>query len=158
MYKRRGNPDHASKNTHTGSSSNPTSKKIQFVLDISGSMYRYVWCIGVCVMLIRLIIFRSGDARFYCLSISTPNILTPSQTHYRFNGQDRRLERMLEATLLVMESMPSDPSSPLQYSLSGHSGDSYDISLVPFDGAKPADEAEKNTVFLKKWLHTRNTV
>jgi len=62
---------------------------------------------------------------------------------------------MLEATLLVMESMPVDPSSPLQYSLSGHSGDSYDISLVPFDGVKPADEADKYGILEEMVAHSQ---
>ena len=64
VFKRRGDPTSQSL-TSTTSNTDPHKKRLHFVVDVSGSMYR-------------------------------------------FNGQDRRLERLLEAVLLVLESMPSD--------------------------------------------------
>lgn len=122
VFKRRGYSDNAladlsSANTDDG----PVPKKrIQFVVDVSGSMMR-------------------------------------------FNGMDRRLERMLEASLLVMEALPrkGPPSSDsdgedvdttgsnnaelaelLEYSISGHSGDTADELFVDF----PSDQEEAGSI------------
>ena len=111
IYKRRGDPDKPS-GAHRGNSGTPTDKKLHFVLDVSGSMYR-------------------------------------------FNGQDRRLERLLEATLLVLESMPTGTSSPLLYALSGHSGDSPEIPLLAFDDEKPKDEGAKYEVLEQMVAHSQ---
>jgi len=68
---------------------------------------------------------------------------------YRFNGQDRRLERLLEAVTLVLESLPSSDDcndsarSTLQLCITGHSGDSPEIPFVDFGEPLPANEAER---------------
>ena len=85
VFKRRGIASDST--VDSGSGSNPESllKRVEVVMDVSGSMYR-------------------------------------------FNGTDRRLERMLETALMIMSAMPSsdsdssDQNNILQYCLSGHSG------------------------------------
>jgi hypothetical protein len=112
VFKRRGVPD--TPNQRTDNSGDAHRKRLQFVVDVSGSMYR-------------------------------------------FNGQDRRLERMLEAVLLLMESLPSssktagssESSSPneevgnVDYCVSGHSGDSSNIRFLDFGMPKPNNEQER---------------
>ena len=83
---------------------NPVKTKVQFVVDVSGSMMR-------------------------------------------FNGLDRRLERMLETTLMIMQSLPrpagkdddgggtlddDDLSGLIEYSIMGHSGETADRIFVDF--------------------------
>lgn len=86
-------------------------------------------------------------------------VVDVSGSMMRFNGMDRRLERMLEASLLIMEALPrrGPPSASsdsdgedaadtnnaelaelLEYSISGHSGDTADELFVDF----PADQEE----------------
>ena len=60
---------------------------------------------------------------------------------YRFNGQDGRLERLLECTMMVMEALDGF-SNKFTYSLVGHSGDGPDIMFVPF-GAPPQNRKER---------------
>jgi MoxR-like ATPase len=112
VFKRRGSPDSHISGRSGSSSGDPTKKRLQFVVDVSGSMYR-------------------------------------------FNGQDRRLERLMEAVLLVLESLPQDLQSPLQYALSGHSGDSPDIRFIEFDDPKPENEAEKYKVLESMVAHSQ---
>eukprot|EP00605_Chrysophyceae_sp_TOSAG23-4_P000428 GSChrysophyteH1.ASY1.ANO1.485.1 assembled CDS len=113
VFKRRGTPDsHGGGHKRHSNAGSPTQKRLQFVVDVSGSMYR-------------------------------------------FNGQDRRLERMLESVLLVLESLPTDEQSPVQYSLTGHSGDSPDIPFLEFSEKKPADEAAKYQVMEKLVAHSQ---
>lgn len=45
---------------------------------------------------------------------------------YRFNGQDKRLERTLLFTLMLMESFQGFEHK-FQYSIVGHSGDSPEV-------------------------------
>lgn len=77
-----------------------------------------------------------------------------SGSMFRFNSQDRfityyyyyryhffyfrRLERMLEAALLVLSSISNNPT--VEYSISGHSGDSADIEFVPFNTLNSSQE------------------
>ena len=44
---------------------------------------------------------------------------------YRFNGFDGRLDRMIEIAILIMESLSNASSNIIDYSISGHSGDSF---------------------------------
>lgn len=123
VFKRRGYSDNALADlTAAHSDDGPVPKKrIQFVVDVSGSMMR-------------------------------------------FNGMDRRLERMLEASLLIMEALPrrGPPSSDsdgedtagsnsnsnaelaelLEFSISGHSGDTADELFVDF----PSDQEETGSI------------
>jgi hypothetical protein len=116
VFKRRGVPD--TPNQRMDNSGDAHKKRLQFVVDVSGSMYR-------------------------------------------FNGQDRRLERMLEAVLLLMESMPSthkpaagsvntsgssggaDELGNVDYCITGHSGDSNNIRFLDFNMPKPSNEQER---------------
>jgi len=116
VYKRRGLADNADDSAEgTGAT---VMKKLQFVMDCSGSMYR-------------------------------------------FNGQDRRLERMLEAALLVMMAMPSGErisaeTSNLEYSITGHSGDSENISFVPFGSYSAVKDEKSRLKLLQKMVaHTQ---
>ena len=118
VFKRRGDPTSQSL-TSTTSNTDPHKKRLHFVVDVSGSMYR-------------------------------------------FNGQDRRLERLLEAVLLVLESMPSDgvgqsSSSPssLEYAITGHSGDSPDITFLDWNDTKPTNEAERYQVLEQMVAHSQ---
>ena len=51
-----------------------------------------------------------------------------SASMYRFNSYDQRLERLLEATLMLMETLKDDRR--FQLHITGHSGDSAKIPLV----------------------------
>tara|TARA_B110000090_G_C12933409_1_gene274445 strand:- start:165 stop:344 length:180 start_codon:yes stop_codon:yes gene_type:complete len=51
---------------------------------------------------------------------------------------------MLEAVLLVLESVPTDSStSSISYAVTGHSGDSPEIPFLSFEDDKPSNEQEK---------------
>ncbi|GMI06283.1 hypothetical protein TrLO_g11996 [Triparma laevis f. longispina] len=105
VYKRRGIPDEAS--THM-----KHPKRVRFVFDCSGSMYR-------------------------------------------FNGQDGRLDRSLEAAALVMEAFAGHEHR-FDYSIVGHSGDSPAIPLVNF-GEHPKTEADRMKVLRMMVAHTQFT-
>ena len=55
-------------------------------------------------------------------------IVDISASMYRFNGYDQRLERLLEATLMMMEALKDDKR--FQLHIIGHNGDSAKIPLV----------------------------
>jgi hypothetical protein len=115
VFKRRGNPDANSAVSSSNSGTPPHQKRLHFVVDVSGSMYR-------------------------------------------FNGQDRRLERLLESMLLILESVPSSASgsdSTIEYAVSGHSGDAPDISFLDFDEVKPSNEAERYKVLEAMVAHSQ---
>ena len=65
-------------------------------------------------------------------------IVDISASMYRFNGYDQRLERLLEATLMMMESLHDDKRFVLY--ISGHNGSSAKIPLV-----KPGMELNEAT-------------
>ncbi|GMH53310.1 hypothetical protein TrRE_jg2991, partial [Triparma retinervis] len=106
VFKRRGVPE--------GEGGNPIKqpKKIRFVMDCSGSMYR-------------------------------------------FNGQDGRLDRSLEAAALIMESFQG-MEERFDYSIVGHSGDRPVIPLVDF-GDPPKSEAERMKILRTMVAHTQFT-
>ena len=121
VFKRRGDPSSNSQTISTTSNTAPHKKRLHFVVDVSGSMFR-------------------------------------------FNGQDRRLERLLEAVLLVLESVPdskgvdatsSSSSSSLEYAITGHSGDSPDIHFLDFEDEKPRNEAERYRVLESMVAHSQ---
>lgn len=117
VFKRRGIATDSA--VDSGSGSNPESllKRVEMVMDVSGSMYR-------------------------------------------FNGTDRRLERMLETALMIMSAMPScDPDSfeqnnILQYCLSGHSGDTEYIPFVQ-PGSVPQNESERFMILQSMIAHAQ---
>lgn len=87
-------------------------------------------------------------------------VMDVSGSMYRFNGQDRRLERLLEATLMAMEALPMEgPQStmPLDYAIRGHSGDSPMISFLEFQDVKPQNEKERMKVLHEMAAHSQYT-
>ncbi|KJE89891.1 hypothetical protein CAOG_008496 [Capsaspora owczarzaki ATCC 30864] len=61
-------------------------------------------------------------------------VMDVSGSMYRFNGFDGRLDRMLEAALMIMESFAGFEHK-FSYELIGHSGDGPDIQFVPMQDA-----------------------
>ncbi|ELU02005.1 hypothetical protein CAPTEDRAFT_192877 [Capitella teleta] len=57
-----------------------------------------------------------------------------SGSMYRFNGHDSRLEREMEAMLMVMEGLESYEQK-IKYDIVGHSGEGYKFNIV--DSSKP---------------------
>ena len=55
-------------------------------------------------------------------------VIDVSASMYRFNGYDHRLERLLEATLMMMETLKDDKR--FQLHIVGHNGESSKIPLV----------------------------
>lgn len=102
----------------------------------------------------RLVFKKRGvsDSPFHSLHQAKPKrmlfVMDVSGSMYRFNGQDGRLERMLETSLMIMESFAGFESK-LEYCIMGHSGDSPDIPFVDF-GSPPADRKERLKV---GWRH-----
>ncbi|KAH7478903.1 hypothetical protein KRP22_011039 [Phytophthora ramorum] len=80
-------------------------------------------------------------------------VMDVSGSMYRFNGQDSRLERMLETSLMIMESFAGFERE-LDYCIMGHSGDSPEIPFVEF-GAPPKDRKERLRVLQKMAAHTQ---
>ncbi|KAG4058579.1 von Willebrand factor A domain-containing protein 8 [Phytophthora cactorum] len=80
-------------------------------------------------------------------------VMDVSGSMYRFNGQDSRLERILETSLMIMESFAGFERE-LDYCIMGHSGDSPEIPFVEF-GAPPKDRKERLQVLQKMVAHTR---
>ncbi|KAG7391169.1 von Willebrand factor A domain-containing protein 8 [Phytophthora pseudosyringae] len=80
-------------------------------------------------------------------------VMDVSGSMYRFNGQDSRLERMLETSLMIMESFAGFERE-LDYCIMGHSGDSPEIPFVEF-GAPPQDRKERFRVLQKMVAHTQ---
>jgi hypothetical protein len=96
-------------------------------------------------------------------------VVDVSGSMIRFNGQDRRLERMLEASLMVMEALPrklveeegagaggavsaqqgeeggdsgnSELAEYIEYSITGHSGDTAEEVFVDFPDAPEASSS-----------------
>ncbi|RLN95927.1 hypothetical protein BBJ28_00014037, partial [Nothophytophthora sp. Chile5] len=80
-------------------------------------------------------------------------VMDVSGSMYRFNGQDARLERMLETSLMIMESFAGFEKE-LDYCIMGHSGDSPEIPFVAF-GAPPPDRKARLQVLQKMVAHTQ---
>ncbi|TYZ62616.1 hypothetical protein PybrP1_002376 [[Pythium] brassicae (nom. inval.)] len=80
-------------------------------------------------------------------------VMDVSGSMYRFNGQDGRLERVLETSLMIMESFAGFEAK-FDYCIMGHSGDSAAIPFVDF-GAPPADRKERLKVLQKMVAHTQ---
>ncbi|CAE8583701.1 unnamed protein product, partial [Polarella glacialis] len=97
VFKRRASPKDGGANDHGGESSPGCRRLISFVMDCSGSMYR-------------------------------------------FNGDDGRLDRMLE--------------DKFDFSIAGHSGDDPQINFVPF-GKPPKDRGERLKLLQQMAAHTQ---
>lgn len=107
----------------------------------------------------RLVFKKRGvsDSPFHSMHQSKPKrllfVMDVSGSMYRFNGQDGRLERVLETSLMIMESFAGFESK-LDYCIMGHSGDSPAIPFVDF-GNPPADRKERLKVLQKMVAHTQ---
>jgi von Willebrand factor A domain-containing protein 8 len=80
-------------------------------------------------------------------------VVDVSASMYRFNGHDRRLQRLLEATLMIMEALKDDERFQLQ--IVGHNGDSPEIMLVTSD--TPQDPKTQLRVLETMIAHTQYT-
>lgn len=80
-------------------------------------------------------------------------VLDISASMYRFNGYDQRLERLLEATLMMMEALRDDKRFRLH--IVGHNGSSAKIPLV--NPKTNLDEAAQLRVLLGMIANTQYT-
>ncbi|KAL3080777.1 hypothetical protein niasHS_014882 [Heterodera schachtii] len=76
-----------------------------------------------------------------------------SGSMYRFNGYDQRLQRSLEAALLVMEGLDGKEDK-VKYEIYGHSGESASIPFVTLD-QRPANEKERLNVLKRMLAHSQ---
>jgi hypothetical protein len=74
-------------------------------------------------------------------------VMDISGSMYRFNSQDKRLDRLLQVTAMIMESLQGFEQK-FSYSIVGHSGDSPEIPLVEYD--KPPKNAKERLQILEK--------
>jgi hypothetical protein len=80
-------------------------------------------------------------------------IVDISASMYRFNGYDGRLDRLLEASVMIMESLRDD--SRFNLSIIGHNGSSAKIPLV--NPKTPLDERTQLNVLEQMVAHTQYT-
>lgn len=80
-------------------------------------------------------------------------VVDVSASMYRFNGYDGRLERLLEATLMIMEALRSDDRFRLE--IVGHNGSSAVIPLLKDDSS--LDEATQLRILQGMIAHTQYT-
>ncbi|KAK6644124.1 hypothetical protein RUM43_000391 [Polyplax serrata] len=76
-----------------------------------------------------------------------------SGSMYRFNGYDGRLNRMLEASVLVMEAFENQEVKFI-YDITGHSGDGYNIPFVEV-GKAPKNNKERLEVIKTMHAHSQ---
>jgi hypothetical protein len=79
-------------------------------------------------------------------------VMDVSGSMARFNGTDRRLERLLQCTLMVMESLKGFEHK-YSYSIVGHSGDSPEIDFVEY-GKPPKNKKERLAILDKMVAHS----
>ena len=80
-------------------------------------------------------------------------VVDVSASMYRFNGYDGRLQRLLEACLMIMESLRDDDRFQLE--IVGHNGTSAIIPLV--DSKSSLDESNQLKVLEGMYAHTQYT-
>jgi von Willebrand factor A domain-containing protein 8 len=80
-------------------------------------------------------------------------VVDVSGSMYRFNSYDQRLSKMLETSLLVMESLQGLEQKYL-YDIVGHSGDTECINFVE-PGKPPKNEKEMLKVLQRMWAHAQ---
>ncbi|KAG7308434.1 hypothetical protein JYU34_005640 [Plutella xylostella] len=80
-------------------------------------------------------------------------VVDVSGSMYRFNSYDGRLERSMEAAVLLMEALQGY-SSRLRYDISGHSGEESALELVRVD-REPRDERERLQVIRTMHAHAQ---
>lgn len=80
-------------------------------------------------------------------------LLDVSGSMYRFNGQDQRLDRLLQTTLMLMEGLEGFEHK-YEYSIVGHSGDGPNTTFVDY-GEAPKNDKERLQVLSKMYAHTQ---
>jgi len=80
-------------------------------------------------------------------------LMDVSGSMYRFNGQDQRLDRLLQTTLMLMESL-SGFEHKYEYSIIGHSGDGPNTTFVDY-GEAPQNDKDRLQVLSKMYAHTQ---
>lgn len=73
-------------------------------------------------------------------------LLETSSLNYRFNGYDQRLDRELEAVVMVMEAFEGYETR-VQYDIVGHSGENHAIQFV--DAKSPPADAKQRLEIIK---------
>jgi len=76
-----------------------------------------------------------------------------SGSMYYFNGYDRRLDKMLATTVMIMESLQGFEHK-FEYSIRGHSGDSPKIPLIHF-GQPPKNDKERYQILQRMIAHSQ---
>lgn len=80
-------------------------------------------------------------------------VVDVSGSMYRFNGHDLRLERELEATLMVMEAFEGYETK-FKYDIYGHSGEEYAVPFVESDSV-PSNNKERLDVLKTMQAHSQ---
>ncbi|KAM6179532.1 von Willebrand factor A domain-containing protein 8 [Erethizon dorsatum] len=80
-------------------------------------------------------------------------VVDVSGSMYRFNGVDGRLERSMEAVCMVMEAF-ENYEEKFKYDIIGHSGDGYNIRLVPVDKI-PKDNKQRLEILKTMHAHSQ---
>ncbi|XP_019792046.2 von Willebrand factor A domain-containing protein 8 isoform X1 [Tursiops truncatus] len=80
-------------------------------------------------------------------------VVDVSGSMYRFNGVDGRLERSMEAVCMVMEAFESYEEK-FKYDIAGHSGDGYNIALVPINKI-PKDDKQRLEILRTMHAHAQ---
>ncbi|KAM5289381.1 von Willebrand factor A domain-containing protein 8 [Ctenodactylus gundi] len=80
-------------------------------------------------------------------------VVDVSGSMYRFNGVDGRLERSMEAVCMVMEAF-ENYEEKFKYDITGHSGDGYNIDLVPVNKI-PKDNKQRLEVLKTMHAHAQ---
>ncbi len=80
-------------------------------------------------------------------------VVDVSGSMYRFNGHDQRLERMIESSLMVMESL-EHYGERVVYDIVGHSGEENDLPLTNLKHP-PANEKERLEVLKTMAAHAQ---
>lgn len=80
-------------------------------------------------------------------------VVDVSGSMYRFNGHDGRLERELEATLMVMEAFEGFETK-FKYDIFGHSGEDYAVPLVESDSV-PSNNKERLDILKTMQAHSQ---
>ncbi|PSN51375.1 von Willebrand factor A domain-containing protein 8, partial [Blattella germanica] len=80
-------------------------------------------------------------------------VVDVSGSMYRFNGYDGRLDREMEAVVLVMEAFQGHEGR-IQYDIVGHSGDSHVITFIDHKNP-PADNKQRLDVIKTMHAHSQ---
>uniref|UniRef100_G3R371 von Willebrand factor A domain-containing protein 8 n=1 Tax=Gorilla gorilla gorilla TaxID=9595 RepID=G3R371_GORGO len=80
-------------------------------------------------------------------------VVDVSGSMYRFNRMDGRLERTMEAVCMVMEAF-ENYEEKFQYDIVGHSGDGYNIGLVPMNKI-PKDNKQRLEILKTMHAHSQ---